>query len=325
MSYTSFIKAFTAMAALFLLSEGCTLKALNDDAPTTIADNVDVVFDWSNVADPQAKSMGLYLYCDEHEVMDYWFNNPYGGNIRTYGGMHTAVCHSNDDPYGHLLRNQHSHDEIEIYTENTNLLIGQGISTTGIPRATGTEEEPMRATPSMIYGAQLRDIDLHVSALKQTLTLYPEELVCHYSVEFVDVVNIQSADVHIDASISSLAGGYFPGRMSPTSESVSHTFTLTADEEMNSLRSEFLTFGLPDGPERPHMISLYIALKNKRGNFYTFDVSDQVNNAPDPRHVTIRIYGLELPEIPDDPPVPPEGGMSVEIDTWQTFHFDLKV
>ena len=309
-----------------LLSDGCTHKNLNDDAPTTIADNVEVVFDWSKAPDTEASSMILYLYSDRHDVMNYWFNNNRGGIIRSYGGRHTAVCHSNDDPYNNCLRNQDSHDDIEIYTDETGVLVGQGISTRGIPRAEGTENEPLRMTPSMIYGTQRSDVDLKVSGLPQTLTLYPEELVCHYTVEFVDVENIQSADLRIDATISSLAGSYFPGLMRASSESVSHTFTLSADVDQNSLRSEFLTFGVPDGETRPHKIGLYIALRNNTGNFYSFDVSDQVNNADDPKNVNIKIYGLKLPEIPIEPPTPPaEGGISVEVDTWDTIHFDVKV
>lgn len=316
------------LGALFLLTEeACSQKALNDDAPTRLADKVNVVFDWSKVPDHQARTMGLYLYSQEHGILDYWFKNTTGGTIRTYGGKQTAICHSNDDPYGHILRNQEIHEEFEISTDETALLVGQGISTRGIPRAEGTEEEPLRATPSMIYGTQLRDINLKVTSFEQTLTLYPEELVCRYKVEFVDVENLKSADLHIDATISSLAGGYYPGKMMATSEAVSHTFTLTADDQLSSLTSDFYTFGLPEGDEYPHKICLYIALKNRTGNFYTFDVSDQVNKAEDPRNVHIKIYGLKLPEIPDDPPPPPpaSGGVSVEIDTWDTFHFDLKV
>ena len=314
------------LGMLFIVSESCTHKDLNEDAHTTIADHVDVIFDWSKAPEKEAKTMVLYLYSEEHGMMDYRFNNPDGGIIRTYGGQHTAVCHSNDDPYGHHLRNDHSHDEIEIYTDDTAVLVGQGISTRGIPRAKGTEEEPLRNTPSMIYGTQNRDVNLKVSAFQQKLLLYPEELICRYSVEFVDVENLKSADVRIDATISSLAGGYYPGKMSPTSESVSHAFTLNADLDRNSLSSNFLTFGLPDGEELPHKICLYIALKNKTGGFYTFDVTDQVNKAPDPRNVSIKIHGLKLPEIPDDP-IPPqgEGGISIEVDTWDTFHYDLKV
>lgn len=315
------------MAISFLLVEGCTHKDLNDDAPTTIADQVEVVFDWRKYPDKEASSMVLYLYSEEQDMMDYRFNNPDGGIIRTYGGRHTAVCHSNDDPYGHHLRNHHSHDDIEIYTDDSGVLIGQGISTRGIPRAKGTEDEPLRETPSMIYGTHDKDVSIKVSALPQKLILYPKELVCHYSVEFVDVENLKSADLRIDATITSLAGGYFPGRMTPNSEAVSHTFTLAADLESNSLSSEFLTFGIPEGVELPHKICLYIALKNRNGAFYTFDVSDQVNKAPDPRNVSIVIYGLKLPEIPDEPDTPPqgEGGISIEVDSWDTYHYDLKV
>ena len=316
-----------ALGILFLLAEGCTHKDLNEDAHTEIADKVEVIFDWSNALSKEAKTMVLYLYSDEHEMMDYRFNNPDGGTIRTYGGPHTAVCHSNDDPYGHHLRNSHSHDEIEIFTDDTGVFVGQGISTRGIPRAKGTEDEPLRDTPSMIYGSQEREVNLKVSALPQELRLFPEELICRYSVEFVDVENLRSADVRIDATISSLAGGYYPGRMIQTSEAVSHAFTLSADLKRNSLTSEFLTFGLPVGEELPHKICLYIALKNKTGGFYTFDVSDQVNKAQDPKNVKIRVFGLKLPDIPDDPPTPPvgEGGISIEIDTWDTYHYDLKV
>ncbi|MDE6422063.1 MAG: DUF5119 domain-containing protein [Muribaculaceae bacterium] len=324
LSFNKFSLVLLSLA--MLLSDSCTHKNLNDDAPTTIADNVEVIFDWSKAPDTEASTMNLYLYSDRHEVMNHWFNNNKGGTIKSYSGPHTAVCHSNDDPYNHHLRNQHSHDEIEIYTEETAVLVGQGISTRGIPRAEGTDDEPLRVTPSMIYGAQEREIDFKVSGLPQTLTLYPEELVSHYTVEIVDVENVQNADLRIDATISSLAGSYYPGQMRASSEPVSHPFTLVADIEKKTLHSEFLTFGVPDGTPRPHMVCLYIALKNKTGNFYTFDVSDQVNSAPDPKNVYIKIYGLKLPDIPDEPPVPSEeGGVSIEVDTWDTIHFDLKV
>lgn len=313
------------LALLTVLADGCTLKNLNEDAPTTLANNVNVIFDWSKAPDKQASSMLLYLFPEGHDVMNYWFTNADGGLIKTYGVKHTVVCHTNDDPYVHLLRNQHAHNQIEIYTDNTAILVGQGLSTRGLPRAEGTEQEPLRFTPSMIYGAQDTEIDLKVTNFEQTITLYPEELVCHYSVQFVDVKNLKNADLRIDATISSLAGSYFPGRMSPSAEPVSHSFTLAPDEQLTSLSAEFLTFGVPAGEPIPHKVCLYIALKNRTGNFYTFDISDQINNAPDPRHVTIKIPGLELPDIPDDPPPPATGGVSVEVDTWDIINYTIKV
>ncbi|MBD5274860.1 MAG: DUF5119 domain-containing protein [Bacteroides sp.] len=314
------------LGALLFIAEGCTHKDLNDDAPTTIADTVEVVFDWRNAPDNKASTMVLYLYPEHHEMMDYWFNNQSGGEIKTYGGRHSAICHSNDDPYSHLLRNTGSYDTLEIFTDNTATLVGQGISTRGIPRAKGTEDEPLRFTPPMIYGSSDEEIDIKVSSLRQTVTLYPEELICHYTVEFIDVENLQNADLRIDATISSLAGGFLPGCMSASSEAVSHTFTLTADMEKKTMTSEFYTFGVPAGDEKPHLISLYIVLKNRTGSLYTFDVSDQVNNATDPKNVHIKVYGLKLPDIPDTPVTPPEGGgVSIEVDTWDIIYFDLKV
>lgn len=312
-----------SLGALFVLAEGCTQKDLRNDTPTTIAEHVEVVFDWRKAPGTQAASMGLYLYCEGRSMVDYWFNNRDGGIIKTYAGRHNAICHSNDDPYGHHVRNTHSHGELEIYTDLASTLIGQGIPTRGIPRAEGTEDQPLRVTPSMIYGAMDTDLHIRASALGQQIILYPEELVCHYSVEFVDVKNLKSADTRIDATLSSLAGGHYPGRMQPTSEPVTHTITLSPNDEMTSLRSEFYTFGTPVGVSLPNMLCLYIALRNRTGNYYTFDVTDQIVNAPDPRNVSIKVYGLELPELPEDPPS--WAGISVDIDSWDSFYFDVQL
>ena len=71
------------LSLAMILSDSCTHKNLNDDAPTTIADNVEVVFDWSKAPDTEASTMNLYLYSDQHEVMNHWFNNNKGGTIKS--------------------------------------------------------------------------------------------------------------------------------------------------------------------------------------------------------------------------------------------------
>ena len=67
-----------ASATLAILTGACTHKDLNENAPTTIADNVQVVFDWSNAPEKEASTMVLYLYSDAHGMMDYRFNNTDG-------------------------------------------------------------------------------------------------------------------------------------------------------------------------------------------------------------------------------------------------------
>lgn len=307
-----------------LLASSCVHKDLTE---ITIAGNVQVIFDWSKAPDASVSQMAFYMYSDSRDVARHWFSNPQGGTIKSYPGYFTAVCHNDDNSFDLLIRNHHAHDEIEIYTEDTYVLTGQGISATGIPRAPSTENEPMRITPSMCYGSNTRDIFLLPADNLQTITLYPEEMVCHYTVEFIGVENLKRADLTIDGALSSMAGGFYPGKLKPTGENVSHTFTVSADIEQQRLIANFLTFGVPDGDTLDHMVSLYVVTSTREGTLYTFDVSDQVNNAPDPKHVHIKIYGLSLPEIPDDPPKhdPNTPGMNVGIDNWNVQHFDIKI
>lgn len=314
-----------AFAMILLLPSGCVHK---DVSEVFLAGQIQVVFDWRKAPDAKASSMLLYLYSEEYKVAKYWFDNPTGGIIKAYPGAHTGICHDNDDSYSLLIRNHETHDQFEIYTETTKVLTGQGIATRSIPRAPGTEDEPLRSTPSMCYGTHDRNIYFAPISGLQTLTFYPEELVSHYTVEFIGVENLNNADLRIDGSITSLAGGYYPGRLMATNEPVTYTFTVSADENLTTLKTEFLTFGVPSEGERKHMVSVYIVTKNRSGNVYTFDVTDQIKNAPDPKHVYIKIYGLKLPEIdPDDPPDDPgdRPGMGVDIDDWKTQYFDIKV
>lgn len=155
--------------------------------------------------------------------------------------------------------------------------------------------------------------------------MYPEELICHYYVDIIDVKNLGNADLRIDGTISTMAGGFLPGQMKATAEPVSHTFTLSPNEELTTLSSNFLTFGVPDGVAVPHYISIYVALKNRSGNVYTFDVSDQVNQAPDPRNVHITIRGFELPDLPPEPPGPSSGGMGASIDNWNSITYEISM
>lgn len=312
------------LSAMLLIAVSCEHKGFSE---ISIAEKVQVVFDWNKAPDASVKQMAFYLYSDSRDVARHWFSNPAGGIIKSYPGAFTAVCHNDDNSFELLVRNHHSHDEIEIYTEDTYVLTGQNLSTAGIPRAPGTEGEPMRATPSMCYGSNIRDILLFPTDTLQTITLYPEELVCHYTVEFINVENLSRADIMVDGALTSMAGGYLPGKLKATQERVSHTFTFSTDIENKRLISNFLTFGVPEGDTLDHMVSLYVVMSDRRGSLYTYNVSDQVNEAPDPRNVHIVISGLSLPEVPDTPPPsdPNSPGMNVGIDDWNVQNFDVKV
>lgn len=314
-------------APLMMLSTACVHKDLRDEITVKPSHKVQVVFDWEKAPFANAQNMALYIYPENKDMIPNWFSNNTGGEIKLQSGAYTAVCHNNDNTYDLLVRNEHAHDLLEIYTNDVFIFEGQGISTRGIPRAPGTESEPLRASPPMCYGTHERDINIVDDIELQTVTMYPEELVCHYTVEFVDVKNLSNYSITMDGTISSLASGYFPGKLEATKELATHTFTLSPDESINGLRASFLTFGVTPGDPTPHKISIYAVTRQRTGMQYTFDVTDQVNNAPDPKHVLIRIEGLELPDLPDNPPDPnnPEAGMGITVENWTTEYHTISM
>lgn len=317
----------TSVAVLMLITSGCVHKDIRDEIPLKRSFKVQLAFDWSKAPQAEAKTMALYIYPEGKEMQQQWFYDLSGGTLYVGTGKHTAVCHNNDNTYDLLVRNEHAHDLLEIYTNDVFIFEGQGISTRGIPRAPGTESEPLRASPPMCYGTHERDINIVDDIELQTVTMYPEELVCHYTVEFVDVKNLSNYSITMDGTISSLASGYFPGKLEATKELATHTFTLSPDESINGLRASFLTFGVTPGDPTPHKISIYAVTRQRTGMQYTFDVTDQVNNAPDPKHVLIRIEGLELPDLPDNPPDPnnPEAGMGITVENWTTEYHTISM
>lgn len=317
-------------AAFLLLGAGCVHKDLRDEIPVKPSWRVQVVFDWTKAPYTNAQNMALYIYPENEGVINNWFSNITGGEIKLRSGAYTAVCHNNDNSYDLFVRNEHAHEELELYTDDVAALEGQGISTRSIPRAPGTEDEPIRATPPLCYGSHVRDINIVDSVELQTITLYPEELICRYTVLLYDVENLKNSDIRIDGSLSSLAGGYLPGKLMATSETVTHSFALNADASQRVMVSNFMTFGVPPGEPLPHMLSVYVLTKSRTGEQYTFDVSDQVNNAPDPRNVVIKVGGIKLPEMPDDPPDDPGGnkpdnGMVVDVEKWTSEYFTIPV
>lgn len=53
-------------------------------------------------------------------------------------------------------------------------------------------------------------------------------------------------------------------------------------------------------------------------------MTTQIRNAPDPFDVKINVAGVNLPELPEPPVNPDEGGIGVDVDTWHTVDIELK-
>ena len=282
--------------------------------------DVRVVFDWRNAPDATPASMAAYFYdTSDGASLRYIFQDMKGGMIEIPVGNYSALGMNSDNTDWARVRSTDDPDGFETYTDDAENLEVYGLSTRTIPRAEGTEHERIAKTPGMLWADRTDNIALTHSGAEQVVTFYPEEVVCHYTVDITDVTNLEYVDrSEIDGTISGMSEGYRHGSSTPADEHVTMPFVLTGDTAEQSLHGEFLTFGESASQPGKHILTIYLYLKDGSRWYYTFDVTDQVHNAPDPRHVHIQLRGLPLPK-----PIVVGGGIQPDVSDWQTENIDL--
>ena len=87
---------------------------------------------------------------------------------------------------------------------------------------------------------------------------------------------------------------------------------------ISTLTADFWVFGQIglDGPV--HQLVIYVIMADGSKNYYTFDVTRQVDDAADPRDVHILLDGLPLPK-----PIVNGGGFHPTVDEWQNIYVDV--
>lgn len=282
---------------------------------------LDVKFDWSNAQDADPSAMAFYLYdLNSANPIRFIFQNKTGGQIHVPSGEYFALCLNADLTDWAVIEHEENMDGYKISTLDSEQLETLGISTRVLPRAPESETERMAATPGMLWSFVRRDISIPVAYERQTIMMYPEEKVCHYVVDVYPTEGISLYSAGVDATLSGMAEGYLSGADNPSEDKVTHTYHLSANFSTGSLHSEFLTFGTARS-DAGHYVSLYLVDSSGKGRNINVDVSDQVNQAPDPKHVHIVINGIDLPEPHHDEVG--MGGFQPDVDDWQSVNITL--
>lgn len=316
---TKFIVAAMAVACLPALT-GCRHKDLMYDVP--VHTSLRVVFDWRYAPDGDPASMGLGMFDTESgQYLRYTFAGRDGGTTHIPFGSYTGVCFSDDNTDWAYFSHHDDTDLFEISTADAEVLPASMLGTRSVPRAAGAEGERMAATPQMLWTDRVDDIVLPVTMGDTTITLYPEERVCHYTVDVYDISNFDDLSGHqIDATLSGMAEGFHPGREHASDTPATMTFVLEPEDASRSLHAEFLTFGETPSTARSHMLSMYLVGADGAGFHYAADVTDQVAQAPDPCHVHIVLRGIDIPV-----PHQGTGGIVPDVEDWQSVIINLKM
>lgn len=309
-------------AAALMLLTGCHHKDLLYEEP--VNSGVKVVFDWRKAPQARPASMALYMYdASTGTPLRYMFTGREGGPITIPAGIYNGIGMNSDDTDWARFRNSGNIEEFELFTGDAGSLAAYGLDPSTLPRSRDAEDERMATTPGMLWSTRNDNIDLTDIIGETTVTLYPEEAVCHYTVDVEDVENINYVNgASVDGTISGMADGVNCGTRDATDEKVTMPFTLSTDKAQARLHAEFLTFGECSHIDCTHHLTVYLHLNDGTQWYADFNVTEQVTNAPDPRHVHIVVKGLKVPE-----PTAEGGGSGFVpvVNDWQAVGVDLKM
>lgn len=341
------------LVALTLLFSACEHKELCYQHPHTVA--LKVEFDWSYAPyaelNQAVEGMCLWFYPVDEEGRQtgnpqrFDLSGMKGGTIEITVGRYEVLYYNND--YETVqFRNTDRFWRKECFTRDGSLFEPiYGNTYRDAPRAEGTEGERVTITPEMMWGDHAMNVDIRETELSYwfvrdgeterttidrdelRLTLMPHEQVCYYTYEIRNVENLDAV-TQMCASLSGMSGSVFCAAEQVSQEYVTVPFNAAADDE-TTITGDFCTFGHYD-PETdvareetgraqtaPHKLTLYAWMKDGSKYYYTFDVTDQVDEAHNKRRVHIIIDGLTLPEpmTGDD--------MEVAVDDWIVVNEDI--
>ena len=291
---------------------------------------IDVVFDWSEDTTASPVSMSLYLYNSTGKLHQrYEFAGGEGGRIYVTPGVYTAIA-VNSDTEGAKTRFSDRLETFEIWLRDAVELNGLSVRSDEAPRAPGTETERFAAASEPFWRARSEGLTVRLGDYStQTLVMHLTDAVCHYTVEFRNVENLNNVGL-VSASISGMSESMYLRDGSISSERVTVSYDLYHIDE-TTLMGQFMTFGhcgrsrarSRDGeddhhthsPEEfMHHVTLYAILEDGSQWFQAYDVTDQVHESPT-ANCHIIIDGLKMPDIQTG------GGFRVEVDEWQSIEY----
>lgn len=307
-----------AIVALY----ACEHKDLCYVHPHNPEESAQVIFDWSKASDANPASMATFFFSQKGgEALRYDFTDHNGGKIRIPNDKYDVFC-MNSDLSDVELHNTDRFETFEISTPTVSLLGGLsplGVRSETAPRAEGTEDERVAAAPKDMWCDGVNDQLFDTTNYPHTVTLYPEGIICHYTIEIRNAKNLKYT-TGLSGSISSLAGGFKPGVQTLSDEQVTVPFDLTVEPDQTTVTGATSVFGHCASTQAKHQLIVYAVLSDGSKWYYTYDVTDQIHTAADPKNVHIVLDELPLPK-----PIVNGGGLQPTVDEWQSVDIDIEM
>lgn len=306
-----------AILAIAVLLSSCEHKELCMDHPHI--KNLKLAFDWSNAPDASPEGMCVYFYPQgetDGSVQRIDFRGTEGGGIDLQAGIYNIIAYNNDTEavQFNLTDDFNGHYGFTREGDLFEPIFGSGANRA--PRADGSENERITISPDMLWATSATSVEVHGN--DQTITLYPDRLVCFYSYEVRNVEHLKHVTM-ASGALTSMAPSVSFSDSSLGKECVTVPFAAISDGE-STITGSFLTFGHHEDNIQPHNMIFYVWMDDGSKWYYTYDVTEQIHQAPDKRRVHIILDGMSLPQ-----PITNGSGFHPSVDEWQTICEDIEM
>lgn len=304
-----------------------------------------VVYDWSQAPEAAPAGMCVFFYSmdDEDAYYRFDFDNTAGGEVTLPAGRYRIITYNNDTEVVRFTATN-IYEAHKAMTRTGDIL--EPLYGNGTASGTTTDNgERVTVPPDELWGCHAEEITVAEQGVtqtivhsysragdaevttddsgNQTITLYPHDMLCHYSYEVRNVGNIDEIS-RVSATLSGMSPSMTLSNESLDTECVTLPVNGETDDTKKEIVGSFLTFGHNSSNIVPHKMTFYLIMKD--GSKYVvkdtdnLDVTTQVDNAADQRRVHIIIDGLKIPSatVSDE-------GFRPSVDDWGTQHEDLKI
>lgn len=187
---------------------------------------------------------------------------------------------------------------MEAYLDDAVNIDGIGIPVDELPKVTGTEKQRIVKEADSIWSA-VSEKDIFITQEQNDrneiydFTLTPRKLYHTFKVKVLDIKNQNRISSFMVGTLSGLAGGVnlSTGKVNEEPVIIGFSMKITPQE---SLEGSFRCFGKVLG--LPNKLVIYTILQDGTKWCYKYDVTQQIQEAPDPMNVEIILDTLPIPQ-----------------------------
>ena len=322
---------------LLLTSCKADLRELCYDHSNVVS--VDIHFQWPQTNAPDVKGMTVLFYNVDQpsaEPVRYDFPGMEGGTVRLVKANYRVVAY-NYDTETILYRGMSDIQTLEAYTRNSSIEEGTQLTRAGMPRASGTEAEPVILEPDQLWASACLDLLLRNGA-EADITLIPVPCSFEVDVTITGVPNLQYS-TQFGGALSGLAASVMMETGEPSDLLATQAFTAQVVGD-STLHMRFRTFGhcphRSQGHTNPHVLTIYAVLADGSKWYYTQEVSGQMHDDvknpeihidpmnPQTLEINYEIH-IDIEELPVPKPIVNGSGFQPTIDGWQGVEIDVNM